>query len=91
MDTVAFNEYQDSLRLIRAYQAQCKELGLNYGITYRMYSNSRDTAKSYEKQRLASENTNCPYFVDWSKSQGLRDIPLRHPNTVIDPNPYDFC
>ena len=69
-----FQQFQDSRGLIDAFSEQHRDSSVNYGITFSMYRDALNTARTYSNQRCEREQTNCPHFIDWSKSAGKTDI-----------------
>ena len=71
---ITFEQYQDARKLISSYSEQTYNYKMiNYGITFKMYLQERQTAEAYEDQRYIQEQTGCPYFIDWSKSEGKNE------------------
>ena len=69
-----FQQFQNARSLIDAFSEQYRRPAVNYGITFFMYRDALNTATTYSNQRCKREQTNCPYFIDWSKSAGKTDI-----------------
>jgi hypothetical protein len=81
---ITLEQYQDVRKLICSYREQTHTYKkINYGITFKMYLQARQTAEAYEDQRYTQENTGCPYFIDWSKPEGKTDTYYFHSTEEI--------
>ena len=50
-----FEQFQDSRSLIGAFSEQHRDSSVNYGITFSMYRDALNTARTYSNQRCERE------------------------------------